>query len=206
MQQNWLYKDRNANGIVDTYAHIAALIPNPYSYPWACVEAMDAVRNANNYRPKIYCVPDQTQFIPLNTAGMKPFSDFYTQIRMVSGTIVVGMSLTIFGTGGFNKQNNFYVQVVDDGSGIPFFTEWVADTHFLVQVALNTASITSRVVYNGKFPWFPLTKPRVVSEPGIVSVGLCLKYEPNTDPNYAPQVVLICLEPCGVFNNAQECQ
>lgn len=205
-QENWQYKDRNANGIVDTYAHISALIPNPYSYFSNCIDSMDALRNANNYRPKIYCVPDQTTFLPLTSAGMQPFSDFYTQVRMLPNTMIVGMSLAIFGTGGFNKQNNFYVTVTDDGTGVPFFSEWVAETQFLVSVLYNTSTITSRPTYNGKFPWFPLTKPRPVSDSGIVSVGMSLKLEPKTDPNYAPQVILMCAEPCNVFRNQRECQ
>lgn len=206
MQENWRYKDRNVNGIVDCYAHIAALIPNAYSYHAMCVGAMDAMRNANNYRPKLYPMPDQTAFTPLSSNGLTPFTDFYTQVRMLAGTYIMGMTLTVYPEN-FTLQNNFYVDVTDDGAGVPFFTGWVSETQFLVPVAYNDASgITGRSTYTGKFPWFPFTKPRPVSEPGIVSVGMCAKYNPSTSSNIAPQLVLVCAEPCNVLRNVQECR
>jgi len=213
MDNNWQYKDRNANGICDSYAHIAAMIPNSYTYQWLCVESMNALRNANNYRPKLYCLPDQTVWQPIGTNGLPPFQDYYTQVRMIPGTIIVGMSLTVandfagWATTPFNKQNNFYVDVTDDGTGIPFFTGWVAETQFIAPCLYNDASgVTSRQTYNGKFPWFPLTKARPVSDPGIVSVGMCAKYEPSTDSPIAPQLILICCEPCNVFRGVGGCQ
>jgi len=205
--ENWQYLDRNENGICDSLAHIPQNIPSPYNFYSMCAEAMMALRLANNYRPKLYCVPDPTIWGPNNVAtnGMPPFSDYYTQARMIPGTFVVGFTLGIQ-TASWNKQNNLYVEITDDGTGIPFFVGWLAETQFMVPVLYNDLSgVTSRAVPTWKFPFMPLVKPRAVSDPGIVSVGMCAKYEPSSDPNIWPQVTIVCAEPCNVIRNVKEC-
>lgn len=191
------YKDRGANGLCDSFAHNAALIPNAYTFQWMCVNGMEGLRRANNFRPKLYCFPDPSLLTPVTTNGMTPFSVYYTQIRMVPGTVVMGMTVNST-SNPFARQNNFYVEVVDDGTGVPFFTGWLSEVNFDAPTAFNDPNNTARPVYNGKIAWMPLTKTRVINSPGVISIGMCFKSDPNNASNFniAPQVILVCAEPC----------
>lgn len=211
MKENWQFFDRNANGIVDTYAHIPQMIPNNYNYYSLCAEAFMALRQANNYRPKFYSLPDPTIWGPNNISqnGMPPFSDYYTQARMIPGTMILGFTLGLQASAGaFSRQNNFYVEITDDGSGLPFFVGWVSETQFMVPVLYNdTTGITARAIPTQKFPWMPLVKPRPVADPGIVSIGFCAKYTGfSVSPNIQPQLTVICAEPCNLPRNLKECE
>lgn len=218
------YKQR-INNSVDAWAINSALFPVEYSYQWQCVNAMNAVRAANNYRPKIYAVPDQSVFPqhanPIVTnpdnPGMLPFSDYTTQVRMVPGTIVVGMSLAVtnFGAPGaydsnyFDRLANTYLNCTDDATGVPFFSDWMAEILFNVPVFWNgqvpAPPVQGVGAYTAVTSWLPLTRPRTVLSPGVVTVQMCFKSTPG-GANEAPQLLLYCAEPCNVIRNTQECE
>jgi hypothetical protein len=216
------YKQRESN-MVDGVSLNAAVVPNQYGYQSLCYSAMDAVRLANNYRPKIYAAPDLNVYGLCDSGvdtplGIPQFSDYVTQIRMLPGTLVLGMTLAVIdfigntpgSQGGgfsntFNLANNLYVSVVEDGTGIPFFSNWLSQLLFNVQTHLNDATNTNRNVYSLITHWLPFTRPRVVLDPGSVTVSFCYKGNSST-VNMAPQVILQCAEPCNVFRNSQECQ
>ena len=212
------YKRRESN-LVDGIALNSAVTPNLYGYQSLCYSAMDAVRLSNNMRPKIYAVPDMFSY-GVNSGGvgtplgMQPFTDYVTQIRVLPGTLVLGMTLAVLGniqaatpggsSGTFLLANNFYVSVVDDGTGVPFFSDWLNQLLFNVPTNLNDATNTARPTYVAKTQWLPLTRPRVILDPGSITVTFCYK---GTDPtiNIAPQVILNCAEPCNVMRQSQEC-
>lgn len=219
------YKQR-VNNVVDGWALNSALYPNPYYYQWLCVGAMDAVRAANNYRPKIYAIPDQTA-IPARAnpitsndeaPGMQPFSDYITQVRMLPGTIVLGMSLTVLvyvgGAPGvyqaitFQQPNNFYVNCTDDATGIPFFSNWMTELMFNVPCLWQgdglLPPLINQVDYVAKTSWLPLTRPRPVLNPGVVTVTMCHKSNVG-NYNINPQLLLMCAEPCNAIRAQEEC-
>jgi hypothetical protein len=202
------YKQRFSN-TVEGLALNPAVIPNPYGYQSLCFEALDAVRTANNYRPKIYAVPDQTAF---GSTGLAPFNDFITQVRMLPGTLIIGMSLTVLNYYGsptaiaFNPASNFYVAVNDDTTGIPLFSDWLGELLFNVPTLYNDATHAARPDHVNKTAWLPLTKPRPILTPGIVTVTMCYKGTPGVSQNIAPQLLLQCAEPCDVIRGVRECQ
>ena len=222
------YKQR-VNNFVDGVALNSAVYPLPYVYQWLCYDAAEAARVANNYKPKIYAIPDQAVFPirvnpPVTNAdnpGMLPFSDYVTQVRMLPGTLVVGMSLTLifftapgsYSANAFRKPGNFYVTALDDATGIPFFTDWPCELNFNVPVLWQgdglLPPIQNKQCYVAKTAWLPLTKPRAVLAPGIISVAMSYKGTPG-DINISPQLILQCAEPCNVMrpgggNPAEEC-
>jgi hypothetical protein len=210
------YKQREAN-LVDGVALNTAVVPNQYGYQSLCYSAMDAIRLSNNYRPKIFAAPDLNVYglnsVGSTPIGLTPFSDYVTQIRVLPGTIVLGMSIAVLdfiqpGTAGgeagdFNIANNFYVSLTDEGTGVPFFSDWLSQLLFNVPTLLNDTNNTSRPVYVPKTQWLPLTRPRVILAPGILTATFCYK---GAVVNLAPQIVLNCAEPCNVIRNNQECQ
>ena len=208
MDPNRIAYMQRMDNTVDGFAYNTAVIPNLYGYQSLGVAALDAVRNANNYRPKIYAIPDQTEF----GAGLPPFTDFITQVRMIPGTLVIGMSLTILVLSGVNTatywptMNNFYVSVNDENTGLPFFSDWLTEALFNVPVLYNDTVATNRQDYVPKTAWLPLTRPRPVLAPGIITVTMCYKGTPGVSPNIAPQVLLQCAEPCTVWRGQGECQ
>lgn len=194
------------NNSVDGWALNSALYPSPYVYQWLCVEAMDAVRNANNYRPKIYGIPDITTFYSQQPQGMTPFTDYITQVRMLPGTIILGMSMGLSGSGTWLLQNNFYVDVTDDATGIPFFSDWLSEQTFNVPAVWNSVAVANVQDYVAKTAWLPLTRPRPVLSPGICSVTMSFKGTPSSTNPIFPQLTILCAEPCNMFRAQGECE
>jgi hypothetical protein len=205
------YLQRTVN-VVDGFSLNSAVYPLPYVYQGLCIGAMGPIRQANNYKPKIYAIPDQSVFglgvANPNNSGMTPFSDYVTQTRVVPGTLVLGITIAMivweagsitppFGVAaGLDVPNNLYINVTDDATGIPFFSSWLADIAFNVPILWNSTGPQNVPDYVTKTAWLPLTKPRPILSPGIITVEMCLKsYIP--DRNVSPQVILQCAEPCG---------
>lgn len=204
------YLQRTTNK-VDGWALNHAVIPNAYSYQALSVGSM-SLRYANNFKPKVYAVPDVSQF---GAAGIPPFSNGVYQVRITPGSFILGCSLTItnyFGTPeakNFSWQNNFYVAVMDDSTGIPLFSDWLTEALFNVPVLWNDPSgaPSARQTYVPKTAWFPLTKPRPVVDPGTVTVEF--SYKGTVTPasqNIAPQVVIMCAEPCSDSVQPEQCK
>lgn len=212
------YKQR-LNNQVDGWALDSGLYNNPYVYQWLCVEAQDAIRNANNYRPKIYAIPDAGAF-PISPAsggtnpGEPAFSDYATQVRMLPGTIVLGMTLTyalynapgVYSALAFNAPGQMYINVTDDATGIPFFSDWISEALFNVPVlwqgAVPSPPFGSLSTYVAKTAWLPLTRPRPILSPGVITVEFSYKAGFNT----TTQLILNCAEPCNVFRAQGECE
>jgi hypothetical protein len=176
------------------------MIPSPYNYVSLCFGAMSALRLSNNYRPKLYAVPDQTEL----GAGLTPFSDYMTQVRIIPGSIVIGMSLVVLNwftpptDAAFVWQNNFYVGCEDDATGIPFFSDWLTEAMFGSPVLFNSLTTPGVSQYVAKTAWLPLTRPRPIEAPGTVTVKMSYKGQPVTpSQNISPQLILICAQPCG---------
>lgn len=205
--QDWQYKNRD-NGIVDPWLHINMLIPNAYTYQWQCVEQMDAIRRANNYRPKVYAIPDDSTWYPIATAGMQPFSTYNTQVRMLPNTLILGFQLWPDTSQSASPDpDNFYVTVTDDGTGTPIIDGWMAEVETITPVTYTSLiAPAGRQCFSGKTPWFPLPKPRVILDPGIVSIEFCRKNIPGASLNSAPQLLLFCAQPCSVTRGVEECQ
>lgn len=211
---------QRASNFVDGLALNSAITPSPYCYQSMCFEGLNTIRLANNYRPKIYCVPDQSTFgypLPLGGApppgsnGMFPFTDFMTQVRMLPGTVVLGMTLAnVGGDGGypfgFNLADNFYISVEDDATGVPFFSDWIAELMFNVPVLWNSVARANVFDYVAKTCWLPLTRPRVIEAPGTITVKGCYKATPGSSINISPQLILHCAEPCSVIRGISECE
>lgn len=200
------YLQRPGN-FVDGLAVNTAVIPSPRNYASLCFNAMSSVRLANNYRPKLYAIPDQSEL----GAGMTPFSDYMTQARIIPGSIIIGMSLVVLNwftpptDAAFAWQNNFYVGVEDDATGIPFFNDWLSEAVFDVPVLYNAPAALGVNYYVAQTAWLPLTRPRPVESPGTVTVKMCYKGQPSLpSPNMSPQLILICAQPCGI-GFAKEC-
>ena len=195
------------NNFVDGFAINTAVIPNRYSYQDLALNAMGALRLANNYRPRIYAVPDQSAF---GLTGMVPFSDFMTQIRALPGTIITGMTLCVlnFGTDddvALALTDNLYISVEDEATGIPFFSDWAAELMFNSPTLYTDTAIGPVSTYVSKTAWLPLTRPRPLVDSGVVTVKMSYKATPGTSGNIAPQLLLICAEPCAQIRQTLEC-
>ena len=208
---------RRVNNHVDGFALNTAINPSPYVYQWACIESMLPVRVANNYRPKIYAVPDQSVYPvarvnpPTTFAeqpGMLPLSDYTTQVRMLPGTIVLGLGLTVlnyvpevYTASRFLTVDSLYLHVADDTTGIPFFSDWIAEINFNVPMTsvFNFHAPIEGVYYVAKTAWLPLTKPRLITPPGLINVTISYNTGAITGVNIAPQVILQCAEPSNVI-------
>jgi hypothetical protein len=204
--QEVAYKQR-LNNFVDGFAVNTALIPNRYGYQSLCLDGLGPLRLANNYRPKIYAVPDQSE---LGT-GLIPFTDYMTQVRALPGTLVVGMSLVVLNWNNqtdvaFNLEDNFYISVEDDATGVPFFSDWLCESMFNMPVLYTDATNTGVTTYVAKTAWLPLTKPRPIEDSGIMTIKMCYKATPASSGNISPQLLIICAEPCTILTQTLECE
>lgn len=201
------YRQRPDN-FVDGWAYNTAMLPNRYSYQNLCFGAMSAIRAANNFRPRLYAMPDQSAF---GTTGITPFTDYTTQVRMLPGTQVLGITIGFITFSSspvitpFNMENAYYVNVMDDSTGIPFFSDWLSEVMFNIPVLYTDATVTNRSVYVPKTAWLPLTRPRPILAPGIVTMTFSYKGNAAGAIRISPQVVLICAEPCETTIN-EECE
>jgi hypothetical protein len=93
-----------------------------------------------------------------------------------------------------------YFNVTDDATGIPLFSSWLADIAFNVPI-LWQGSSANIPVYVAKSAWLPMTKPRTILAPGVITVEMCYKAG-IPDRNVSPQILLQCAEPCGNASSA----
>lgn len=215
-QDQITYLQRPGN-FVDGFALNSGVTPSPYCFQSMCFEGLSTIRIANNYRPKIYAIPDQSTFggypiptggnPPPGSPGMFPFTDFMTQVRMLPGTVILGMALVnVGGLNGFFLADNFYINVEDDATGIPFFSDWIAELMFNGPVLWNSVGNANVYDYVAKTCWLPLTRPRVIEAPGTITITGCYKATPGSSVNLAPQLILQCAEPCSVLRGVSECE
>jgi len=207
-QKELQYKQR-ADNYVTGSAFNHAVVPNRYSYFSLANQMMSGIRNANNFRPRLFALPDSSVF---GTTGIAPFTDYTSQIRMLPGTQVVGYSLGFITFGEvptdspLYMENAFYLSLMDDSTGIPFFSDFLSEIFFNINVAYTNGSVSQKQVYVAKKAWMPLTRPHPILAPGIVTMTFSYKGSLTDNIFIAPQVLLVCAEPCGAVVNLGECQ
>lgn len=159
--------------LIDPFVYTTTLRLLQTQYRASAIAQMETLRRARSYKARYYTSPD-----PL-VDPIPAFSQVETQIRMIPGTYVWGISLFI----SINIEEVILpirVQITDASTEIPLFSDY----------------IKGRLIQQGTGERAPtiLGQPRLISEPGNVNV------EMYNDNNTAAtvQLVLYCAEPIPV--------
>lgn len=151
--------------ICDSFIYSTTLRLLPTQYRASVLAQMEVLRRSRSYKARYYTCPD-TLVEPIAAYGQVE-----TQVRMIPGTYVWGLSLFRSPTTGGR------VQITDASTEIPLFSDYIRAA-LLVQASGQRAPTL-------------LAQPRLISEPGQVNVEI---YNDTGDP-LTVQLVLYCAEP-----------
>lgn len=185
----------NEDPIVDGFCYAGRLMDSPYLYQAGSVANLEALRLAGGYVPRIYAAPDITA-PPLGN-----FANTTQQLRLVEGTYVWAISLGCYINDNigppftfdrnFPATNQYFIDVRDEATGVPIFSDWVSESDLFVPVE-DFGLVRNFFSYLAPFP---LSNPRPIMNPGVVTIQIS-NSQSNSAASVQPQVVLYCAEPC----------
>lgn len=178
---------------------------NPYDYRVDCLKALEPLRRAASYRPKIYARPD-IKYNVANVPGLQPFTNIQQQVRMVPGTWIWGIGVGVINytidlgvpvasqSNAFNVQNCFYFNLRDDSTGTLLWQDWISEVNFYPSV-LNGGG---RTLNNKSMFCMLMSEPRCILDPGIVTIEISTNGAEGDGTSFVstPQLILYCAEPC----------
>ena len=178
---------RGLPSIIDGFTLNPAIRYRPNWYMAAALGSMDILRRANAYRPKWYVVPDDEH------ATIPAYQTLEYQLSLTPRSYIWGVLVNQFGLALPYVQTNaddVWVKLTDSCSGISLFSDFVRGLGF------QSLQATLTDQRNAMLPYL-LTQPRLVMEPGLVTVELA-----NTAAvAIRPQLVVFTAEPCEVYKS-----
>lgn len=168
---------------VDGFTLNPAMRLFPYDYSAGALAQMDVLRRAATYRPRWYCVPDDfNQPIPAYTT-------LEYQIKVSAGSYLWGWRFLQFNSTTWAQvaPTGVVVKITEVCTGIPIMREFVEGSAY---AQYNASPQTRGIVLPSM-----LTQPRLLLEPGDVSVEMCNL----TSAVVYCQMLLHCAETCEVI-------
>ncbi len=166
--------------IIDGFTLNPAIRCRPGYYMASALGSMEVLRRANTYRPRWYIVPDD------QNTPIAAYQTLEYQIRVTPRSYIWGLLANQF-NGVFAAINplNLWLQITDSANGIPLFSDFASARGFS---NMQNVATDQR---NAMLPHL-LTQPRLILEPGLVTVELA-----NTSAAaITPQLVIFTAEPC----------
>lgn len=187
----------NEYPIIDGFCYSGRLTDTPYFYQTSGLVGLQKLRMAKGYIPRIYACPDIT-------AGSLPnYSNFTGQVRVVEGSYVWAIGLGFYINDNIGPPfvfdnvcphpQQYFFDVRDEANGVPIFSDWINADNFFVPIEDFSSHIKHNVILNP----IPMSVPRPIMNPGIISVNISNANGLNGNvTTVQPQVVLYCAEPC----------
>lgn len=149
--------------IVDGFSYDLNLRFLPERYRASAVKQLEFLRRANNYRPRMYVVPD-----PFNVP-IQPYLTQEYQFRVTPGSLIWAVLANAYDPSSHYAQvsaKDLLVQVTDSCTGVKFFSD------FTTAATFQAPQMRAAADTNFGVEPFILTEPRLIGDPGHINVEI----------------------------------
>lgn len=170
--------------IIDGFSYNSVYRPGVKTFYTNALAQMDVLRRASNYRARWWVLPD------IQGQPIQPYDTFDYQVEVADRSYLYGYNfttiLTTFHDETISNDNaRIQINATDSCTNVPIFQDYCSGAN-------GSTSFT-----DARIPLILLSQPRLILEPGLVSVSMT-----NTGPNTITcQLILFFAEGCKLIDD-----